>query len=60
MHRARWIGLGLVALALLPAAGWAGEPTVADIELGKHIFGESLVEEDLQGRTVLLYFWDAG
>ena len=53
-----WIGWA--GALILAGAGLARAATVADLEFGDPLWGEPIAGlEDLQDRTVVVYFWAA-
>jgi len=52
--------LSAALLLLLAATGPAEAITLKDFNLGTHVYGEPWDMESLQGRTVLVDFWDTG
>jgi len=62
MKRNCFAALALAVLALVLAPGaWGGEPVTLDkLELGTHVCGDRVTQEDLAGHVVLVFFWDLG
>jgi len=61
MNRGAIAAVALAGLALAASPALCGDaPTLDKLELGTHLYGDPLSAEDLAGRVVVAYFWDAG